>query len=142
MSVSKVERFEDLIAWQKAREMTKQVYAATRDGAFRHDLALARQMQRAAVSVVSNIAEGFERTNRGEFAHFLLIAKGSCAELRAQLYLALDIGYLDEELFAQLKDLAEEVGRIVGGLRAAVELQRPRQGNAKPHNSYLKPRDS
>jgi four helix bundle protein len=122
--MNKVERFEDLVAWQKARELTNNIYKVTRQGAFATDFGLSRQMQRAAVSVMSNIAEGFERGNRGEFHQFLSIAKSSCAELRSQLYVALDIGYIDKPRFDSLLADAEEVARIVGGLRAAVERQR------------------
>ncbi len=122
--MSKVERFEDLIAWQKARELTGNIYRITRQGAFAKDFGLSGQIQRAAVSVMSNIAEGFERGGRSEFHQFLSIAKGSCAELRSQLYVALDSGYLDQEGFGHLLAMSEEVGRIVGGLRAAVSKQR------------------
>jgi four helix bundle protein len=83
--LSGVERFEDLIAWQKARELTRAVYAITRNGAFAKDFGLAGQIQRAAVSVMSNIAEGFERRGTAEFEHFLRIAKASCAEVKSLL---------------------------------------------------------
>jgi four helix bundle protein len=122
--MSRIERFEDLIAWQKARELTKHVYRVTRNGAFAKDFGLARQIQCAAVSVMSNIAEGFERTHRGEFEHFLLIAKASCAEVRSQLYVASDAEYLDQPTFDHLVSLCEEVGRIIGGLRVSVQKQR------------------
>ena len=121
---SKIERFEDLIAWQKARELTKAIYQVTREGSFSKDFGLSGQIQRAVVSVMSNIAEGFERGGRGEFHQFLSTAKASCAELRSHLYVALDIGYLDQRTFDQLLRQAEEVGRIVGGLRASVAKQR------------------
>jgi len=124
---NRVERFEDLVAWQKARALTRDIYLATRQGAFAKDFGLSSQIQRAAVSVMSNIAEGFERGSRGEFHQFLSIAKASCAELRSQLYVALDIGYLDQPQFETLLGDAKELGRIVGGLRAAVERQRNEQ---------------
>lgn len=120
---SRVERFEDLIAWQKARVLTKAIYEVTRQHNFSKDFGLSGQIQRAAVSIMSNIAEGFERGKRGEFHQFLSIAKSSCAELRSQLYIAFDVGYLDEKCFKELLIQAEEVGRIVGGLRSAVERQ-------------------
>lgn len=120
----KVEQFEDLIAWQKARVLTQAIYKITRQGALRRDFGLAGQMQRAAVSIMSNIAEGFERGKRGEFHQFLSTAKGSCAELRSQLYIAFDSEYIDQETFNQLMGLAREEARIIGGLRAAVERQR------------------
>lgn len=87
---AKIERFEDLIAWQKVRTLTRSVYSITSQGAFARDSGLSHQIQRAAVSVMSNIAEGYERASVGEFHHFLLIAKASCAEIRSQLYIALD----------------------------------------------------
>jgi four helix bundle protein len=120
----KVERFEDLIAWQKARELTRVVYQVSRQSAFAKDFGLAGQIQRAAVSIMSNIAEGFERGGRGEFHQFLSTAKSSCAETRSLLYVALDAGYIDEATFARMLGRAEEVARIVGGLRAAVGRQR------------------
>ena len=88
--MSKIQRFEDLIAWQKARELTKEIYTITRQGEFAQDYGLSGQIQRAAVSIMSNVAEGFERGGRGEFQQFLSIAKASCAELRSQLYVGLD----------------------------------------------------
>jgi four helix bundle protein len=122
--VANVERFEDLIAWQKARVLAREIYLITRQPIMSKDYGLSGQMQRAAVSVMSNIAEGFERANRNEFHHFLVIAKASCAEIRSQLYLAFDVGYIDEVKFKELKQLTEEVGRIVGGLRASIDRQR------------------
>jgi four helix bundle protein len=119
--LSKIERFEDLIAWQKARELTRTIYQVTSIGAFSRDVGLVRQIQRAAVSIMSNITEGFERRGRREFHQFLSTAKGSCAEVRSELYVAFDIGYIEENDFHRLLAQTEEVGRIVGGLRASVE---------------------
>jgi four helix bundle protein len=120
----KIKRFEDLIAWQKARNLTKKIYEVTRRGRFRNDYGLSGQIQRAAVSIMSNVAEGFERGGLGEFHQFLSTAKASCAELRSQLYVACDVGHLEEVGFATLLEQAEEVGRVVGGLRASVARQR------------------
>ncbi|MDB4264920.1 four helix bundle protein [bacterium] len=120
----KIERFEDLIAWQKARVLTKEIYQITRTGEFAKDYGLSGQLQRASVSIMSNISEGFERGGRGEFHHFLSISKASCAEVRSQLYVALDVGYLENHDFQKLMIKAEEVGRIIGGLRASVDKQR------------------
>jgi four helix bundle protein len=117
----RVERFEDLIAWQKARELTRAIYKATRSDDFARDFGLCGQIQRASVSVMSNIAEGFERGGSADFHRFLVMAKASCAEVRSQLYVALDIGYLDDAEFGQLQAQAQEVARLVGGLRASVE---------------------
>lgn len=115
-----VKGFEDLIAWQKARALSSAVYAVTRGSAFARDRALMDQIRRAAVSVMANIAEGFERGSATEFNQYLFIAKGSCAEVRSHLFVALDAGYLTETQFAGLRSQAEEVGRIIGGLRASV----------------------
>jgi four helix bundle protein len=122
--MGKIERFEDLIAWKKARELTREIYQTTRKDAFVRDFGLSGQLQRAAVSIMSNIAEGFERGGRAEFHQFLSMAKGSCAEVRSELYVAFDINYIDQDTFKGLLNKAEEVGRIVGGLRAAVGKQR------------------
>jgi four helix bundle protein len=115
-----VTRFEDLIAWQRARELTTLIYTLTRSRSFSRDFGLVSQVQRASVSIMSNIAEGFERGRRPEFHQFLSIAKASCAEVRSLLYVARDIGYITEDQFAQSITLAEEVARIVGGLRASM----------------------
>ena len=123
----RIERFEDLIAWQKARELTRNIYKITKQGEFHKDFGLRDQIRRASVSVMSNIAEGFERGSRSEFHQFLVIAKGSCAELRSQLYVALDTEYIDMEIFNNLDALARETSRLIGGLRAAVYRQRIKQ---------------
>jgi four helix bundle protein len=119
-----VERFEDLVAWQKARELTKAVYQATRKETFARDFGLSGQIQRTSVSIMSNIAEGYERTKPAEFHHFLMIAKASCAEVRSQLYIALDIGYIGQLEFSELFQSDQEVGRVVTGLAISVERQR------------------
>ena len=120
----KVERFEDLIAWQKARQLTVEIYRITAHGEFARDFGLRDQIRRAAVSVMSNIAEGFDRGSRGEFHQFLVIAKASCAEVRSQLYIAQDVGYINQEIFNNVSSNASELSRIIGGLRAAVQKQR------------------
>jgi four helix bundle protein len=126
-----VEEFEDLVAWQKARALTKAIYQASSQGRFARDYGLAGQIQRASVSITSNVAEGFERGSRAEFAQFLSVAKGSCSEVRSQIYVALDNEYISEETFSLLVAQAKEVGRIVGGLRAAVAKQRDEQRGKK-----------
>lgn len=97
-----VGRFEDLIAWQKARALTKQVYQVTAKDNFAKDYALTNQIRRASISVMSNIAEGFDREGHVEFHRFLVIAKASCAEVRSQLYVASDVGYLSDDEFQRL----------------------------------------
>lgn len=115
-----IQRFEDLIAWQKARELTRQVYLATVGERFRRDFGLSAQLQRAAVSVMANIAEGFERKRPTESGHYLGIAKASCAEVSSHLYVALDVGYLEQAEFDSLQERAREISRILSGLRTAV----------------------
>ena len=115
-----VENFTDLIAWQKARELTRIIYSITARKEFHSDFALRDQMRRASVSIMSNIAEGFERAGRREFHRFLVIAKGSCAEVRSQLYVAFDAEYIERKTFERLHEMTNEVSRIIGGLRKSV----------------------
>jgi four helix bundle protein len=110
------QNFEEIEAWQKARELTRRVYSITNSGAFARDFALRDQIRRASISISSNIAEGFERDGTSEFSQFLSIAKGSTGEVRTQLYLAFDQGYIDERTFHELLNLTTETGRKIGGL--------------------------
>ena len=122
--MTRVVNFEDLIAWQRARKLAGYVYDVTCEGESARDFGLSRQMRRAAVSIRSNIAEGHERGGAAEYARFHGIAKGSCAELRSQLYVALDAAYVDRNTFADLLERTKELGRILGGLRRAVREHR------------------
>ena len=119
-----IHRLEDIIAWNKARSLEKNIYETTRTGSFSKDHDLKTQIRRAAVSIMSNIAEGYERGGPREFKQFLSIAKASCAELRSQHYVAADVGYLEDNRFHGLLKQSEEVGRIIGGLRASVQTTR------------------
>ncbi len=110
------ESFEEIEAWKNAGEITKQIYEISSSERFSRDFALVNQMRRAAISIVSNIAEGFERNGDKEFIQFLTVAKGSCGEVRAQLYVALDQQYLDEALFAQIRLKLIETSRMISGL--------------------------
>jgi four helix bundle protein len=101
--------------WKKSRELSKAVYQATSRREFAFDSALRDQMRRAVVSIVSNIAEGFERGSDKELRQFLIIAKGSAGEIRAQLYVALDASYLSTEDFEQLSERTTELGRMLAG---------------------------
>lgn len=112
----KIEKFEDLESWKKARTLTNMVYEATATGNFKLDFALKNQIRRASISILSNIAEGFERGGDKEFLQFLVVAKGSCGEVRAQLYIAADQGYLSPTLFENLSLNAHEIGRLLSGL--------------------------
>lgn len=125
-----VHRFEDLIVWQKARIWCREIYSATATGAFARDFGLKDQIRRAAVSVMSNVAEGFERGKRTEFHQFVCIAKGSCAEVRSQLFVALDAGLLGRASFERLLGHGEELARLLGALRRS--LDRPVKKGAQP----------
>ncbi len=116
--MSTFQSFEEIEAWQKARELTRRVYELLDKGSFARDFGLRDQMRRACVSILSNIAEGFERSGTGEFVQFLSAAKGSAGEVRAQLYVALDRSYIDEEGFRELSVLATEISRMISGLMA------------------------
>lgn len=119
-----ISRFEDLIAWKRARALTAKIYKISRRGEFGKDFGLRNQIQRASVSIMSNIAEGYERGRSTEFHRFVTIAKASCAEVRCQLYVAKDAGYISSEEFLGLRSDAEELGRIVGGLRRSIQQKR------------------
>ena len=108
--------FEEINAWQNARVLVKDVYAMTRCGDFSKDYGLRDQIQRAAVSICSNIAEGFERRGNKDFINFLWIAKGSSAEVCSQLYNARDLGYITEEKFKNMYDSAKQIGGMLFNL--------------------------
>jgi len=108
--VVKIKKFEDLESWKKARKLTNTIYEATAVGRFTRDFGLKDQIRRASISILSNIAEGFERGGDKEFLQFLAVAKGSCGEVRAQLYIAVDQRYLRQDLFDELSKNAAEIG--------------------------------
>ena len=100
--MAKVDRFEDLVIWQQARRLSKEVYEITRLVDFRYDSRFVQQIRAASGSVMDNIAEGFERDGNKEFIQFLYVAKGSCGEVRSQLYRAFDAGFINEETFTRM----------------------------------------
>ena len=108
--------FEEINAWQNARGLVREVYAVTRRGEFCKDYGLKDQIQRAAISICSNIAEGFERRGNRGFVNFLWIAKGSAAEVCSQLHNARDIGYITDEQFKSLYDSAKQIGGMLFNL--------------------------
>ena len=110
-----ITRFEDIEAWKKGRELRRVIYANSKRGEFAKDFALKDQIRRAAISVTSNIAEGFEREGNKEFIQFLSNAKGSCGEVRDQLYVALDEEYLSQAAFEELYAQSTEVSRLISG---------------------------
>ena len=111
-----ITRFEEIEAWKIARELTRDIYRITSSGAFAKDFGLCDQIRRAAVSIMSNIAEGFERDGNKEFCNFLSIAKASSGEVKSQLYIALDQNYISAEDFKAIYDRASENGRVTAGL--------------------------
>ena len=111
-----IEKFEDLLSWQKARALTQRVYHVTKQDLFVKDFALKDQIRRASISTMSNIAEGFERGGDKEFHQFLSLAKGSCGEVRSQLYVALDQGYINEMTFEDVRKNALETSRLISGM--------------------------
>lgn len=109
----KIERFEDVIAWQKARVLTVKIYTLFRES---KDFGFTNQIQRASVSIMNNIAEGFERKGDKEFKHFLFMAKGSCGEVRSMLILAKDLELISTNEYSELHDLSEEISKNLSGL--------------------------
>lgn len=107
-----IEKFEDIIAWQKAEKLSLRVYATFRSC---KDYSFRDQVQRAAVSVMNNIAEGFERKGNKEFRKFLYISKGSCGEVRSMLYLALKLGYIDSKEYSDISELSLSISRMLSG---------------------------
>ncbi len=122
--MGRVTRFEDLIAWQKARAFMARNSELVDQPPLASKSSFKDQLHRATVSVMSNIAEGFERGSRAEYHHMLSIAKGSNAEVRSLLHVAVDAGYISRAVFDSLMQDAEEVGRLVGALRITVGRQR------------------
>jgi len=114
--INSVRSFQDLDAWKLGRVLAKEIYEETSRGDFSKDFGLKNQIQRAAVSIVSNIAEGFERNGDTQFIQYLYMAKGSVGELRTQLCIAKDLNYLTEESFQKLWEMATRVGEIISGL--------------------------
>ena len=114
--MAKVERFEDLEVWKRAKHLTCELYALARKGAFAKDFGFRDQICRAAVSIVSNIAEGSERRSNSQFMYFLDIANGSAGEVRAQLYIALDLGYITQSEFQDAFDGVVSIGKMLTSL--------------------------
>ena len=118
--MAKVDRFEDLVIWQKARELNKDIYSFTKRGEFKFDARFVQQIRAAAGSVMDNIAEGFERAGNKEFINFLYIAKGSCGEVRSQIARALDAQYIDEEeykvLYTRCVNLSSNIMKFISSM--------------------------
>lgn len=110
-----IQRFEDLEVWQSSMKLAREVYSLTLGDLFSRDFGLKDQIRRSAVSVPSNIAEGFERDAKKQFLYFLTIAKGSCGELRTQLRLAHDLGYFEQDKYEILNNECVSVSKQLGG---------------------------
>jgi four helix bundle protein len=145
-AMSKIERFEDIEAWKVARELRQAIHQLTRLKSFAADFALVGQIRRAAISPASNIAEGFDRGGNREFIQFLSTAKGSVAEIKDQLYCALDEAYITEEQFRETYALADKTARLLGGfmsyLRKADITGHKFDVATSPANSKLKTQTS
>lgn len=115
--MAKFNSFEEIIAWQKARELNADIYNITNiDNTFSKDFGLRDQMRRSCISISSNIAEGFERETTKEFIRFLYIAKASAGEFRSQLYLAIDLQYLNSDEFEKLNTKINDISKLLSGL--------------------------
>lgn len=119
-----VRQFEEIQAWQEARRMTQQVYHLTRADAFARDFGLKDQVQRAAVSAMNNIAEGFDCDSRAEFARFLGIARRSVVEVQSLLYVVLDVGYITDEIFKTHYAQAAKTKALIGGFKHSLTQRR------------------
>lgn len=116
-----IERFEDIHGWQEARKLVACIYQLTRTGPFSKDYGLRDQIQRAAVSVMTNIAEGFDCESKTEFARFLGIARRSAVEVQSLLYAALDIGYIGQPAFSELYEQSRKAKALIGGLKHSLQ---------------------
>lgn len=119
----RVEKFEDLAIFQRARELCKEVYGITRTNDFKYDSRFVQQIRAASGSIMDNIAEGFERDGNKEFAQFLYIAKGSCGEVRSQVIRAYDAGYISQEKYQQMYEdcivLSKGIANFIKSLRSS-----------------------
>lgn len=108
-----IKRFEDIRSWKEARELNKIIYSLTNGKSFEKDYGLKDQIRRASVSISSNIAEGFGRNSRKEFARFLYIANGSCFEVMSQSYIAFDLNYINQEEFNLIRQKCEYIKHLI-----------------------------
>lgn len=122
-------KFEDLIAWQEARTLVKVVYKLTADGSFSKDFGMRDQIQRASVSAMTNIAEGFDCESTAEFARFLGFARRSAVEVQFLFYAALDVEHIKQEVFKSHYEQAKKCKALIGGLKQAI-LKNPRRANS------------
>ncbi|NBC87275.1 MAG: four helix bundle protein [Bacteroidetes bacterium] len=131
-----IRRFEELEVWKDARKLTTSVYRESRHGAFAQDFGLRDQIQRAAVSVMSNIAEGFASRTTGAFIQFLGYARRSTAEIQSHLYVALDLDYISSEQFDEMYDAADNCSRQLYGFIRYLKTRPDRSGIEEPPAGY------
>jgi four helix bundle protein len=110
---NRIRSFEDLVVWQKAMAFVKEIYLVTEEGGLKRDFGLKDQLRRAAVSIPTNIAEGFERSSRNEYLFFLNVAKGSAGEVRSLCRVASDVGYLEATKYQELRASAVTISRLL-----------------------------
>lgn len=115
----KIEKFEDIISWQKGRELTLLIYKLLKHN---RDFSFVDQIKRASVSIGNNIAEGFERKSNKEFAHFLYVAKGSCGEVRSMLSIALALSYISDDDYKKVYELSIEISKLISGLIKTLKI--------------------
>lgn len=130
-------KFEEIVAWQKALELSDLIYSYSNNDKFSKDFGLKDQMRRASVSVVSNIAEGFEREGNNQFIYFLLIAKASAGELRAQLYIARNQNYISQNEFDSINNKVIEVSKTISGFISYLRLQKKNSIESKKLSKLL-----
>ena len=114
----KIEKFEDILSWQKSKRLTINIYSIFKET---KDFSFKNQIERASVSIMNNIAEGFERKSNKEFVYFLYVAKGSCGEVRSMLYLAKDLGKISEKQFEDLYEISIEISKLLSGLIKSIK---------------------
>jgi four helix bundle protein len=135
MEMATITRFEEIEAWQTARELTKLIYLLTEEGKFSRDFGLKDQVRRASVSIMSNISEGFESQTQAQFIRYLGIAKASAGEVRSQLYVSRDLEYISQEQFTKAFALAEkasrQTARFISYLETHPQSQKVREDSAE-----------
>jgi len=137
--VGTLQSFEEIEAWQRARELAREIHTISAQGMFSKDFGLRDQIRKASVSIMSNIAEGFDRGGTNEFLQFLSMAKGSASEVRSHLCVAHDQGYIDQETFERISAQAAEIGRMVGRLMSYLRSTKIRGTKYKPETRNPKP---
>ena len=129
--MSTITKFEDLMAWQEGRKLVKMIYKMTSTGSLAKDFGMRDQIQRAGVSGMTNIAEGFDRESTAEFARFLGIARRSVVEVQSLLYAVLDVEHIKEDTFKMHYEQAKKTKALIGGLKHSI-LKNPRRSSSKP----------